>query len=219
MKFHTPFLIVTLSLAARSAAFGQGTFQNLDFESAALVSVPGDPFGSVYAAQALPGWTGYIGTQQATSVWNNNIPVGGAFPFISIDGPDFPFPNHMQGHYYLTLGAGIDSLGNPIPAALAQTGQVPGTARAVHFLATAQVNLSFAGHPMVVFPLGNGQFGADISPFASQAGELRFEVNNSIPRLDFIQFSDQPIPEPSTLGLFAIGTLFLGWKLRRKPNL
>jgi hypothetical protein len=53
-----------------------------------------------------------------------------------------------------------------------------------------------------------------MSQFAGQTGELRFTAVNSSGRLDFIQFSNQPIPEPSTVGLFAIGVLLLGWRSR-----
>ena len=41
-----------------------------------------------------------------------------------------------------------------------------------------------------------------MSAFRGQTGELRFFGADY---LDFIQFSEQPIPEPSVFGLFALG--------------
>src|SRR5258705_6340372 len=54
-------------------ASGQGTFQNLDFESATLIPIPGDPYGSVQFAPAFPGWTGYIGTNQQGAALYNKV--------------------------------------------------------------------------------------------------------------------------------------------------
>ena len=63
-------------------------------------------------------------------------------------------------------------------------------------------------------------FGADISSFAGQTGELRFTMPSvaasfNIPYLDSIQFSNQPIPEPSVFALFALGALLLGRRFVR----
>ena len=54
------FSLVAVWLLFESAAFGQGTFANLDFE-ASLVP-PSQPAGAVPVDEALPGWTAYIGT-------------------------------------------------------------------------------------------------------------------------------------------------------------
>ena len=51
------------SLCAGLLARGQGNFQNLDFESATLVAVPGQPPYYQFA-QAFPGWTDYVGGVQ-----------------------------------------------------------------------------------------------------------------------------------------------------------
>jgi len=39
-------------------------------------------------------------------------------------------------------------------------------------------------------------------------------VNNHYLYLDSVGFSNQPIPEPSVFGLFALGSLVLGWRWR-----
>src|SRR5437867_11267640 len=49
-----------LMLCVCFSAHGQGTFQNLNFEEAVLVPIPGDPYGRVEFAPAFPGWTGYV---------------------------------------------------------------------------------------------------------------------------------------------------------------
>jgi hypothetical protein len=76
-------------------------------------------------------------------------------------------------------------------------------------------------------PIGSTRYlilGGDISSFAGQTGELRFTapvtlLSFNIPYLDNIQFSIEPIPEPGTLGLFALGALLLGWRpWRRKKS-
>src|SRR5690348_8043717 len=60
-------------------ATAQGTFQNLNFESANLTPVPSGQFGGlVPITKGLPGWTGYVGTAQATQVLQNNLSTGAA---------------------------------------------------------------------------------------------------------------------------------------------
>jgi hypothetical protein len=75
MRFQTPAWLVggfTLLLSA-GGALGQGTFQNLDFESATLVPIPGDGYNRVQFAQAFPGWTGSLGGYPVTAALTNNV--------------------------------------------------------------------------------------------------------------------------------------------------
>ncbi len=90
------------------------------------------------------------------------------------------------------------------------------------------MQVTFGGQPVPVFELGRTSsyliLGGDTSSFAGQTGELRFTMPSvlfsfNIPYLDNIQFSNQQVPEPGTLGLFTVSILFLGWRLRGKPNL
>jgi len=84
------------------------------------------------------------------------------------------------------------------------------------------MDLSFASNSLPFYKIGSGSnydvFGADVSAFAGASGELRF---SALPltgggfggvRLDNIQFSNQPIPEPTVFGLFALGALLRGWR-------
>ena len=109
--------------------------------------------------------------------------------------------------------------GSPVPA-IAQTGTVPASAMSVRFYGLAGFAVSFAGQTIPISQLDTTPnyniYGGDISMFANQTGELRFTGGGS---LDMIHFSSQQIPEPSTLGFFAAGVLFLGWRLRGNPNL
>ena len=65
------------------------------------------------------------------------------------------------------------------------------------------------------------RYGGDISAFAGSITELRFTAfpNNypgsTVFALDSIQFSNQPIPEPSVFGLLGLGALLLRWRLFR----
>src|SRR5690349_15950545 len=63
LKKRATILTSTLvSAVALSSGFGQGAFQNLDFESAVIVSLGvTDPSITQYGP-AFPGWTAHIGT-------------------------------------------------------------------------------------------------------------------------------------------------------------
>lgn len=215
MKPLSTQLSVALVLAVTLAQMrAQGTFQNLDFESATLVSIPGDPFGRVEFVPAFPGWVGFIGTSVQTVADHNSRSI--SEPGIAIMGSDFPAPNSFEGHFYARLYLAFP--GPPVVAALAQTGTVPADAESIRFYAGSFDTpfLYFAGQQIPVSVLQTTPaytvYGGNISAFAGQMGELRFEGSLTF---DKILFSPEPIPEPSVFGLFALGALFLGWRLRR----
>lgn len=211
-----PFLVAICS-GLVSAAVAQGTFRNLDFEEGIFVPTGGDPFPYlVEAGPALAGWVPYIGTNQIDAILHNAGSL--SFATVAIFGPDDPSPDFMHGHYFLVLQNSF-----PLPSdtpAIEQTGMVPGTAKSVRFLSNqffGGIGVSFAGQGIglaLLEDLGNNRYiwGADISPFAGQTGALGFFGAGY---LDNIYFSSEPIPEPSTLGLFALGVFFVFWRLRR----
>ena len=208
-------LAVAISMVFLSPTFGQGTFQNLDFESASFVPIPGDPY-RVEFGPALPGWTGYINGQKQTAIIPNGIPLGSTpIPFITVTTqPSLGYV--LEGSHTLAYSGGFDSFGNWVLVSLAQTGQVPSDAQSLRFLALGYPAVLLDGHYLPPVALGSGPspttlYGVDISTFAGQAVELRFSIGPGIDYLDGIQFSNQPIPEPSTVGLFALGALLLGW--------
>jgi len=224
VRLKTQSLVAAFSLTAFGSTFGQGTFQNLDFEAAQIVV----PFTF---ANALPGWTGYIGTNPTVTLYYNGITLGD--PAISLhDSASSLKP--IQGSYSVILQGKFNPLNVPgLPgAAIAQTGQIPLTAKSLfYFSGSESMQVTFGGQPIPWVAVGiqpNGAnryliLGADISSFAGQTGELRFTMpsvafsfNN--PYLDNIQFSDQPIPEPSVFGLFALGALLLGWRFLKRTS-
>jgi len=60
-------------------------------------------------------------------------------------------------------------------------------------------------------------YGADVSAFAGQTGELLFRVPSQQGGIfDNIQFSTVAVPEPSTFALAALGALLLGCRRWQK---
>jgi hypothetical protein len=220
MKLTIQFMASVLALASPSLAHAQGTFQNLDFENGAFIPIPGDPYGRVQFSAAMPGWTGYVGTNQINWILYNNLFLGTAG--IAILDSTYSPPPH--GQFYVQLQNGLDPYGSgmTISSAIAQTGTLPSTVQSVRFLTfnpfAAPFLVTFDGTPLALYHLGGdpggGQiWGGDIASFAGRTGELRFLGPG---QLDFIQLSDQPIPEPSSVGLIGLAALLLGWRLVRK---
>jgi hypothetical protein len=236
MKKHSQYsnlLVLSASiLLVPRIGFSQGTFQNLNFESANVPFVPqGQPGGFVSVSDGLPGWTAYLpGVTTVNQIGHNSVSIGGAA--IDIEGPQWDSSQILQGNYTVLLQSGLNS-GNGQPsltAAIGQTGLIPSTAQSVGFFEGFGGNLhvTFNGQPIPVVPLGAGTnfvvYGGDISAFAGQTGELRFTSPESPLNgqggalLDNIFFSIQPIPEPSALGLFAVGLFIFSWRsLSKRP--
>lgn len=224
-----------VSLAFQTEA--QGTFQNLGFESALLVPVPGDPYGSVQFVSAFPGWTGYIATvQQTNALYNFTFLDTSAISVIDTNPIGWQV-GVFQGAYTAILQAGLAYAQPAADTILQQTGSVPPGAQSLQFWAFLDlpggVNsfiVEVGGQSLSLVPLqtaGNYTlYGADIHSFAGQPVDLRFTVlaqnphqaNNTV-FLDAIFFSDQVIPEPRTVGLFGLGALLLGWRFRRRLKL
>ncbi len=205
-------------LLSAAGAGGQGTFQNLDFEHPLL---PLNPVNfKVPIANALPGWTGYIGSGQVDQVWYDTITLNAAS--ISLQGVN-GFIQPFQGRY--SVGLESSDPGNQFMAALAQVGRIPDYAVSLLFYASPYntLQVTFAGQAISLGRVGTGSgydiMGGDISAFAGQTGELRFisgigpDGQGGAGFLDNIQFSPQSIPEPSVLGLSALGALLLGWRV------
>ncbi|HUD82337.1 MAG TPA: hypothetical protein VMQ67_02490 [Candidatus Saccharimonadales bacterium] len=106
--------IAIIILAHSLSAFAQGTFQNLDFESAN----PGTTFSfGVPVSSAVPDWTVTVGGVQQTQIPVNGPSLGSAQVMLaSTGGPIEP----IDGSYSAFL------TGNPsVTASISQTGLIP----------------------------------------------------------------------------------------------
>ena len=187
VKPETQFLAVALSVAALSTASGQGTFQNLNFESASFVPIPGDPYGRVQFAPAFPGWIASVGTSQQTAALSNNFFLDSSgMSIIDNDWP-FLFGGVIEGNFTAIVQAGF-ALGTFTLAdtSLSQTGTIPAGTESLRFKAFADFGfsssfaVSLGGQTLSLTPLENGpnyrEYGADIPGWAGQTTELRFTV-------------------------------------------
>ncbi|MGD0649804.1 MAG: hypothetical protein ABSA97_01445 [Verrucomicrobiia bacterium] len=150
---------LVLYLSCTSGLLRQ-TFQNLDFEDADLAPVQYGGF--VPITDAIPHWTGYLGTNQVTQVLQNNSTLGDAS--IDIFGPDWPYGGIIQGQYTALLQCG----GNPftrdssdlLDASLAQVGLVPVSAKSIQLEVFPWLGASFAvsfdGQAIPLSPVGSG---------------------------------------------------------------
>ncbi len=82
-------------------------------------------------------------------------------------------------------------------------------------------DVSFNGQTLSLTVLGSTPnyniYGADISAFAGQTGQLLFTAApQTIDIIDNIQFSNLAVPEPTTLALTALGGAFLCLRRRIK---
>lgn len=227
MRFRIIGWLVAFSFVLLRSASGQD-FQNLDFESATLVSVPGDPYNGVQFAPAFPGWTQTIVGAIDTNALYNNIFLDSAG--ISIIDRTSSFSGEViEGNYTAVLQSGLGQNG-PADVTLSQTGLVPAGTESLQFKANKSFDSSGAfavilgGQTLSLTVLGSGSnytlYGAEVSQWAGQTAQLAFtvfaenpHVNDEYLYLDAIQFSSQTVPEPGAVGLFALGSLIFG--LRR----
>ncbi|SRR5258708_1817722 len=233
MRDNKSLLLCVCALCLGAKVQAQGTFQNLGFESATLVPIPGDPYARVQFAAALPGWTCSIGGVQQTAALYDNFFLDSSGVGVIDQGWSYPFGGVIQGNYTAMLQAGW-ALGtfNPADTTLSQTGAVPGNAQSLQFRvsldpSSAAFGVSLGGQSLTIVPLGTGVnytlYGADIHSWAGQNAELDFtvfaqrpHVDNYTVFLDSIQFSNQSVPEPSVFRLSILGALLAALGLSRR---
>ncbi len=194
----------------------QGTFVNLGFESP-LIPLAGGP-QVVSVADALPGWSSYLGdTPNGDVFFNANTPISGAA--ISVLGSDFlPTPS-LAGNYSVELFNGRQlPLGDGRIASLGQTGTIPANSLSLRFIATSlSPVVTFAGTPIGLSIVNStatyNVFAGDITALAGQTGELRFSHTGMF---DVVTFSTLPVPEPGTAVLLSVGAILLWTRLRQR---
>jgi hypothetical protein len=213
-------IIALVLLLGKSSGLSQG-FVNLNFENAVLSPDPNSPYypNAVYASNAIPGWTAYIGGVPQTDIFYDNISLG-APAVILQDTNGFFQP--LQGRYSLLIqGSSLDS---PISASIGQTGLLPNNAVSLFFFLSlnSSLQVTFNGQPISLVQVASTPnydvMGGNISAFAGQTGQLLFTSpgNSGFGLVDDIQFSPSPIPEPGVFALSAVGVLMLAIRRRRK---
>lgn len=213
----------------------QGTFQNLGFESA-IVS-PGE-FGNWQETpleNALPGWQASVaGIPISYSVYNATAVSSSMVGVFGHNPPRGPEP--ISGNYmgFIQAGYGGD-------VALYQTGLIPVGSRSFVFRTAKgmgsenfapgieRFTVSLGGVPMPFYLLNETptfkRWGTDVTSLAGSTAELRFSMASTYPNpisspvvfLDFLLFSEFPVPEPSTTStLLGAIALVAFWKLRTR---
>jgi hypothetical protein len=224
------FIVSLLALTTLIPAIGhaQGTFQNLDFEDAVIVPDPLNPYCpyAVYANQAIPGWTA-VGLFSPSDIFY--IYVSGGATSVSLLGTEGGIRgvfSPLDGAFSVLLCGGATL---PTGASISQTGLVPADARSILFKAwgftpfhTLFVSLGGQNVSFSAISTGPGYtlYSGDISAFAGQTEQLTFSTPLGVKnywKIDDIQFSSRSIPEPSTLGLLALGALAIAWRSRSNP--
>ena len=199
-------------------------FLNLNFENATIVPDTNQGNSNIYASSAIPGWTPYISGVPITDVVYNTISLGD--PAITLQGPNnagsYVPP---QGNYFILLEGqwnGGDAF-HTNSASIGQTGQIPINALSMTFWGNADPSTaSFAGQTLPLTILGTTAnnykiYGADISLVAGQTGELLFTAQyGRANKIDKIQFSNLPIPEPGSIALLVAGGLLVAWRWQRE---
>jgi hypothetical protein len=226
MKLSKSLLLGLGSICVASSLEAQGTFLNLDFESA---NVSGYPPGSsgVPISAALPGWSGFYGSAQTSQVAYDGISIGGAVISVVDSNVPFSYFNPIQGEFSAYLfGGGEQPL---LSSTISQTGVVPTGTQSL--LMDARVSgasfvVMLGGQTINMIALQSFQrytlYGGDISSFSGEAAALSFTippasgVQPSMFELDNIVFSDQPIPEPGVFGLSVLAALLFGWRVVRR---
>jgi hypothetical protein len=219
--------VVALSAVLHFTAAAQGTFRNLDFEQARIVPIPGDPNGYVSWAAAMPGWTGYFGTDQVDRLFYNGLSLCCAS--MTIYSNAFGGSSSGQGTYIVQLKSGPDlsGTGQWIVPIIAQTGTIPLSAQSIQLVTgdkySAGVGVFFNGQPVPLSQIRQSGtyhyvWGGNVSMFAGQTGELRFRGAATF--LDDIQFSTDPlVPEPSVFALTVLGVVGVGCRYLRRKRL
>jgi hypothetical protein len=232
------YKIATVLLVCSYAALAQGTFQNLDFESATIPAGTPTP-SSIPISEGLPGWSAFFiagsTTVPANQVVYDGISLGGAVISI-LDSKGLGF-SPLQGTYSAFLFGGGAPL-NPLnldSVGISQTAVVPPGTQSVEFYAYnygPPFVVTLGGQMITVTILQTfthyALYGGNIpSGMAGQNETLSFVeppalgVQPSMCELDNITFSQTAVtPEPSPLALTGLsGAAFALYRLARKLRL
>jgi len=210
-------------LFSHQSVFSQG-FVNLDFESAKIIPLVGNPFYpyGIATTNALPGWivTDYGSTNAGSYITYNDPATGSSWVTLwATNG------QQISGHFSVLLQGGIGT-----GVSLSQTGLVPVSAYSILFEAdpgNGTLQLSLGGQYLSFSAIETGAnytlYGANIpSGMNGQIEQLMFSaigyngsggVNNW--NIDSIQFSPSGVPEPCIWTLTSLGSLLLARRRRK----
>jgi len=226
MRMRTTFLCILLTVVTHAPQAQAQAFQNLGFEAATAVPIPDDPGGDIYFSQAFPGWMGFVGaTQESAAGYNSTFLCCSQVSLWG--GPSRP-DLAIAGTFSVGLHGARDHNGQLADTAIAQTGLVPAVAQSLLFKAqgVGPFSVALGGQSLPIIPLltrpNYTLFGADVTGWAGQTSELRFTAVGS-PGFNFvvfdaIEFSPEPIPEPSAVTLIATAALVGLHHLRRRAR-
>lgn len=221
--------IVLIQVGSGQVTRGQVYFQNLDFESANVSGYKPPGYGIPISA-AFPGWSV---TSPNTPVFYDGISLGGAAISICDGNTAFGWPGWpaiLDGDFSAFLFGGEFG-----PATLSQTGLVPSYSRSLQMLVgtyypyNSFFSISLGGQVISMIPLASFSncelYGGDISSHAGKVETLSLTaltppspiVPPSFFLVDDIDFSPESVPEPTAIGLFALGGLFLSSRFVVRP--
>ncbi len=240
MKNSKLLLLALGSTCVTCSIEAQGTFENLDFESANIPSMT-SVNSLIPVSEALPGWSAFFvypgGDLPQTQVNYDSISLGGAV--LSVVDANEPVPGYgpIQGGYSAFLFGGPRASFEE-SAAISQTGLVPAGAESLQvdaYVSGAPFVVTLAGQtinmsPLEMFPKSSSApaytlYGGNIpASFAGLTETLTFieppstTVAPTWLELDNISFSPTTVtPEPDPLALMAIGAV--GFALYRRFTL
>jgi hypothetical protein len=215
MKTNFNKIIITVCFAFLAQAGNSQGFINLNFESANLTGY--SQGNTIPAANAFPGWT--VNAQYIT--YDAPSLSGASISIMDING--YP-PGPIQGNYWAFLATGLVPQ-TDVTISLSQNGTIPAGTESMTFWGNlGGLQISFGGQAIAFSETGSTAnyniYSADVSALAGQSGQLLFSLPayTSNATLDNIQFSSSPVPEPSTLGLAALGGAVLAWRRWRKSS-
>jgi len=200
----------------------QGTFQNLNFESANVSGY--SPDTEVPISVALRGWNGFYGTSQTSEVGYDIISIGGAVnALVDNEAPAF---QPLQGNDSAFLFGGVG-----VSATISQTGTIPTGTESIFmdaFEYDASPIVAINGQSISMMPVESFEnytlYGGTV-PAADVGQSVTLSLTDPAPQtggpsmfeVDDITFSPNAVPEPSTLALVLMGGVALGarrWRAR-----
>ncbi|HEX3799742.1 MAG TPA: hypothetical protein VH413_13685 [Verrucomicrobiae bacterium] len=226
MRLYLSIIILVLLTAAAMSANAQGTFRNLNFESA---NVAGDSrVTQIPIVNAFPGWSATeteasFGTQSLTQVYYDALALGS--PLIAVNDNELgsgSLPPPLQGSFSAYISGG-----NGFAFSLMQTGVVPFESKSL--LVDIQddafgLQTTINGNLINMVPLYDNSiytvYGGDISAFAGELDQLAFTEPGfpsgiGAATIDDIQFSPNLVPEPGVWSLILCGTAFFGFTRKK----